>query len=86
MACAGRYELANNQMLTFVADQGRLVTLVDAFPDEELVPAADDRFSSVHRNVQVSFLKNSAGEVSGLVWKEDAIEKKRRASVHFSIS
>ena len=68
-AYAGRYEFANNRMLTFAAERGRLWTLVDGLPDEEFLPEADDRFHSAQRDVQMTFLKEGGGEVSGFLWK-----------------
>jgi hypothetical protein len=72
----GRYEFVNNQMLTLVADQGRLWTLIDGFPDEEFLPEADDRFHLDHRDVQITFLKNSYGDVRGFLWTQDGHERK----------
>ena len=54
----GRYEIANNQMVTLAAERGHLMTLVNDFPDEEFLPEADDRFHSSQRDVQITFLKD----------------------------
>ena len=48
-------------MLTFAAERGHLVTLVDGFPDEEFLPESDDRFYSAQRDVQITFLKDDDG-------------------------
>ena len=56
-AYTGRYEFANNQMLTFATDRDRLLTLVDGLLDEEFVPEADNGFRSAHQNVQITFIK-----------------------------
>src|SRR5262249_27043342 len=45
-AYAGRYEFANNQMLTLAAERGRLCSLIDGLPDEEFLPQAGGRFHS----------------------------------------
>jgi CubicO group peptidase (beta-lactamase class C family) len=76
VACAGRYELANNQMLALLSDQNRLCTLVDGLPDEEFVPEADNRFHLAQRDIQVTFIKDGDGTVSGLLWKADGKERK----------
>jgi CubicO group peptidase (beta-lactamase class C family) len=76
VACTGRYEIANNQMLTLKADGGHLVSIADGFPDEEFVPEADDRYFSPGRNVQVTFLKDESGKVSGCLWNEDGKGRK----------
>jgi CubicO group peptidase (beta-lactamase class C family) len=72
---SGRYELENNRMLTFAAERGHLVTLVDGLPDEEFRPESDDRFYSVQRDVQFAFRRDGGGQVSGLRWKEGGHEK-----------
>jgi hypothetical protein len=74
VAYTGRYEFANNQMLTFTTNQGHLVTLAGGFPDEEFLPEADDRFYSAQRDAQITFLTNDDGEVSGFRWKEGSRE------------
>ncbi len=76
IAYTGRYEIANNQMVTFGAERGHLLTLADGFPDEEFLPEADDRFFSTQQDVQITFLKGQDGEVTGLLWKEGAWERK----------
>ena len=76
VAYTGRYEFANNQMLTFATDRGRLLTLVDGLLDEEFLPEADDRFHSAHQDVQITFIKDGDGKVSGLLWKADGKERK----------
>jgi hypothetical protein len=73
---SGRYEFANNQMLTFAAERGHLLTIVDGFPDEEFLPEADDRFNSSQRDVRITFLTDGDGEVGGFLWKEGGRERK----------
>jgi hypothetical protein len=75
-AYTGRYEFANNQMLTFATERGHLLTLVDGLPDEEFLPEAGDRFYSSSRDVQVTFLKEGDGEVGGFLWKQGGRERK----------
>jgi len=75
-AYAGRYEFANNRMLTFVTDRGRLFTQVDGFVDEEFVPETATRFLSAERGAQVTFTKDNNGEVNGFEWKENAEARK----------
>jgi CubicO group peptidase (beta-lactamase class C family) len=74
-ACAGRYEFANNQMLTLAAERGRLVTLVDGLTDEEFLPEGGDRFVSSQRDVRVTFRKGDDGEVDGFLWEEGGRER-----------
>jgi CubicO group peptidase (beta-lactamase class C family) len=75
-ACTGHYEFANNQMITIATERGRLATIVEGLPDEEFVPETDVRFGSAQGDIQVTFLKDGGGEVTGLLWKEDGREKK----------
>lgn len=75
IACTGRYEIANNQMLAFVAGPGRLLSVADGFPDEEFVPEADDRFFATQRDVGFRVRQGGAGEVVGLVWRENGKER-----------
>ena len=75
-AYTGRYEFANNQMLTLGADGGHLLTLVDGLPDEEFLPEADNRFHSAHQDAQITFIRDADGKVGGFVWKERGKERK----------
>jgi CubicO group peptidase (beta-lactamase class C family) len=75
-AYAGRYEIANNRMLTFVVDKGRLITLADGFMDEEFIPEAVDRFSSADREGEIQFVKDGTGRVTGFLLKSDGQERK----------
>jgi hypothetical protein len=76
VACAGRYEFANNQMMTFVVDRGHLATAVDGFPDEEFLPGADGRFHSAERDMRITFLDDGRGEIGGFRWQEGGREGK----------
>jgi hypothetical protein len=76
IAYTGRYEFVNNQMLTFATDRGRLLTMADSLPDEEFLPGADNRFHSAHQDVQINFIKDGDGKVSGFLWKADGKERK----------
>lgn len=64
-AFEGRYELFNNRMITFEAENQRLFTLEDGFVDEEFVPVAHNKFTSTDRNVSVTFTADANGKVTG---------------------
>ncbi|WP_157815873.1 serine hydrolase [Spirosoma pollinicola] len=74
-AYEGRYEFANNRMITFMADKGRLVTLVDGFADEEFVPETPTRFVSVDRDAYLTVTPDETGKITGLVWKHGTDER-----------
>jgi CubicO group peptidase (beta-lactamase class C family) len=76
VARSGRYEFANNQMMTLVAGPGRLQTLVDGLPDEEFLPESEDRFFSAQRDAVATFLKGDNGQFDGFLWKENGRERK----------
>ncbi len=69
-AFEGRYELFNNRIATFEADNQRLFTLEDGFVDEEFVPVAPNTFTSTDRNVSVIFTSDDHGNVTGFTLKD----------------
>ena len=66
----GHYELMNNNMITFVAANGRLYSASDGLPDEEFIPVSGDRFASVDRNVRMTFTRDGAGAITGITWTQ----------------
>ncbi len=70
-AFEGRYELFNNRIVTFEAENQRLLTIEDDFVDEEFVPVADNKFTSTDRNVSVIFNPDANGNVTGFTLKDD---------------
>lgn len=66
----GRYELENNQMITFISENSRLYALSDGLPDEEFVPIAADEFASLDRDITLSFTPDAKKQVTNLVWKD----------------
>jgi CubicO group peptidase (beta-lactamase class C family) len=71
----GRYEFANNQMLTIAAERGHLATLLDGLPDEEFLPESEDRFHSAERDIQITFLNDEGGECRAISWKEGSRQR-----------
>jgi hypothetical protein len=63
---AGRYELANNQMVAFVNEGGRLFVLVGGRPDEEFVPVDADHIVSAERKSRFGVVRDASGAVTGL--------------------
>nr|WP_295924911.1 serine hydrolase domain-containing protein [uncultured Dyadobacter sp.] len=70
-AFEGRYELFNNRIVTFEADNQRLFTLEDGFVDEEFVPVAMNKFTSSDRNVSVLFSTDADGNATGFTLHDD---------------
>lgn len=64
-AVSGRYEFRNNQMLSLEALDGRLSQMVDGHPDEEFVAVGMDRFVRTDGAVQLQFVRDAAGRVTG---------------------
>lgn len=75
-AYEGRYELANNRMITFMASGDRLFTVADGFVDEEFVPETATRFASADRDAYLTFSPSATGEVTELIWKQGKDERK----------
>lgn len=67
----GRYELFNNRIVTFEAENQRLFTLEDGFVDEEFVPVATNTFTSTDRNVSVIFNTGANGNVTGFTLQDN---------------
>lgn len=70
-AFEGRYELFNNRIVTFEAENQRLFTLEDGFVDEEFVPVANNKFTSTDRNVSVTFNSDANGNVTGFTLQDN---------------
>jgi CubicO group peptidase (beta-lactamase class C family) len=71
----GRYELFNNEMVTFTAKGGRLFTEVNGLPDEEFVFMSGDRFGSTQRDVAFRIARDASGAVTGLTWADNGKER-----------
>jgi hypothetical protein len=86
-AAAGRYEMQNNNMATFIVQNGRIYTDVSGLPDEEWVPAAGDRFVSTDRPASFRLVRNAAGAVEGLeLTSNDQTRKVPRVGPLFTTS
>ena len=64
----GRYELSNNNLITFAVADGRLSLLAGGLPDEEFVALGNDQFASMDRNLRVTFTRDASHEITGLTW------------------
>ena len=73
---AGRYEFQNNNMMTLIADNGRIFVDVNGLPDEEFVATGDQRFVSRDRPVSFTPVRNSAGEVEAIEWTQNNATRK----------
>ncbi|WP_177197072.1 serine hydrolase domain-containing protein [Dyadobacter koreensis] len=70
-AFEGRYELFNNRIVTFDAENQRLFTIEDGFIDEEFVPVGSNKFTSTDRNVSVTFNPDAKGNVTGFTLQDN---------------
>jgi CubicO group peptidase (beta-lactamase class C family) len=71
----GRYEFRNNNMLTLVAQDGRLFSDVNGLPDEEFLFMGGDRFGSSQRSASFRVARDSAGAVIGVTWIDNGQER-----------
>jgi CubicO group peptidase (beta-lactamase class C family) len=73
---AGRYELANNNMLTIALEDGKLVDRSPRHVGVDWLPVSETAFVSEDLLAQITFDRNAQDEVIGLTWKSDHGEKK----------
>lgn len=71
-AFAGRYEFANNRMISFQARNNRLFSVIDGLIDEEFVPLTATLFASTDRDASITFQPTGNGPVREAIWKEGA--------------
>jgi CubicO group peptidase (beta-lactamase class C family) len=62
---AGRYEVANNELLTIAFRDGRLVSLADGLPDRAFVATGPNQVTSDDRERQFTFVVARGGMVTG---------------------
>lgn len=72
---AGRYEIANNVMVAFMPQQGRLVTISDGLPDEEFLATGPRQFVSQSGKTLLSFVDGEQGVVTAVVATTDGRER-----------
>ena len=65
---AGRYEMHENDTTTFDVRNGRLGSVSQGLPDEELTALGGDRFVTADGEMELAFGRDAAGAVTGLVW------------------
>jgi len=61
----GRYEAANNQMLTLVPQGGKLVSMTDGLPDRVFIPTGEWQVTSDDRSRRFTFQRDAAGNITG---------------------
>lgn len=64
----GRYELANNVMLTLAAKNGRLLAYTPSDDGVRLVPIEANAFLHPTRNARLTFALGEDGTLSDLIW------------------
>ncbi|MEO6526437.1 MAG: serine hydrolase [Gemmatimonadaceae bacterium] len=71
----GRYELSNNNMISFDLVGKRLFSISDRFPDEEFIAVGDGRFASADNDSRLTFSRNATGAVTGITWTRDGKDR-----------
>lgn len=66
----GQYELAPNFILTVTAEDGRLMGQASGQTKLELLPESETRFFTVAVAVEVTFVKDAAGNVTHLILRQ----------------
>jgi len=61
----GRYEAANNQMLTLVPQGGKLVSMTDGLPDRVFIPTGEWQVTSDDRSRRFTLQRDAAGNITG---------------------
>lgn len=72
---AGRYEIANNVLLTLVANDRGLVTVSDGLPDDQFVPTGKDSYQSESVKRTLTFARDEHGNVTGFVLTDNGKER-----------
>jgi D-alanyl-D-alanine carboxypeptidase len=73
---SGRYEFANNYMLTITQEKGKLVVWFPGRSGGDWLPESETTFFSEELPLRITFDRNAHGKVIGLTWKSDEGEKK----------
>ena len=73
---AGRYEMANNNMLALVSDKGMLMSMSDGLPDKSFVPVGPLAFRSLSFDWTLTFQADDKGVVTGFVLVNNGKERK----------
>lgn len=73
--CTGRYEFANNVMLTLTRDKKTLLAALPGKAAEEVLPQSEDTLFFVDQDILMTFQKDSTGAVTGLTWKQEGQDK-----------
>ncbi|MDQ2667758.1 MAG: hypothetical protein M3Z05_17345 [Gemmatimonadota bacterium] len=69
----GRYEMANNQMQSFIVLDGHLFTMSGGRPDEAFVFTDKTHIASLERNLRFGVERDAAGVVVGLTIPQGAM-------------
>jgi uncharacterized protein YneR len=70
-AYAGQYELRPGLIITVTKEDGKLMGEAPGQPKIELFPESDTRFFLKAANIQITFVKDEKGSVSGLILHQD---------------
>lgn len=67
---AGQYQIAPNFIITIANEKGKLIGQATGQPKSELLPESEIKFFLKESETEIKFIKNTQGEVTGLVSRE----------------
>lgn len=70
-AYAGQYELGPGFVITITEEKGKLLGEAPGQPKVELFPESETRFFLKAANIQITFVKDERGAVSGLILRQN---------------
>lgn len=71
-AYAGQYELAPGFIITVTKEDGKLMGEAPGQPKLELFPESEARFYLKVANIQITFIRDEKGNISGLILRQNA--------------
>ncbi len=67
---AGQYQIAPNFIITIANEKGKLIGQATGQPKSELFPESETKFFLKESEIEIKFVKNTQGKVTGLVFRE----------------
>lgn len=77
-AYAGQYELGPHRTATIMVENGRIFLQPGGQTKEELFPESETMFFPLIQNIRIIFVKDAAGQVTELVWRQGSQESRAK--------